>query len=300
MNEYSELIKSVASLLWPLFAFTTLFIFKDEIRDVISRLKKGKLLGQELELNDSLENLQKSASELSEEVASIPVIEPSSSALDESEPIQENKDDSTIKSIIHEAARSPKAALLLLASNIEKESRQTLASTGLIKGRTYVNLKQAVEELDNHYGLPRHISSSLRLFSETRNKIMHGGETDERNILSAIDSGISILKSLQAIPREINKVHNPGVTVYSDPECKNPIEGVKGVILQSSSPSGAKVSYRIFPTTRTHFEKGKKVAWEWSHENIWSDAWYKDPESGEIKLAWNSAMEFVGRHLDDL
>lgn len=146
---------------------------------------------------------------------------------------------------------------------------------------------------------PRHISSSLRLFWETRNKIIHGGETDESNILSAIDSGVSILKSLQALPRETNWVHHLGVPIYSDPECTIPIKNAKGVILKSASSSGAKTFYRIFPTTRTHFEKGRKVAWEWSQENTWSDAWYRDPASSEIKLAWNASMEFVGRNLDE-
>jgi len=295
MSEISELLKALASLLWPIFAFVVLFLFRSQLADAIGRFKKGKLLGQEVELNDSLANLQRSASQLSEEVSAIP-----SSEVESSDSNELKDDESSVKTIIHEAARSPKAALILLAAEIEKEAKQTLASIGKLKGRKSVNLRQAIDELDSHYGLPRHISSSLRLFWETRNKIIHGGETDERNILSAIDSGVSILKSLQALPRETNWVHHPGVPIFSDSECAVPIKDGKGVILKSASSSGAKTFYRIFPTTRTHFEKGKKVAWEWSHENSWSDAWYRDPESNEIKLAWNSSMEFVGRHLDDV
>jgi hypothetical protein len=296
MSEISELLKAIATLLWPIFAFVVLFVFKGQLAEAIGRLKKGKLLGQEVELSDSLESLQRSASQLSDEVSSIPSSEMQNSDENKS---QEN-DESNIKTIIHEAARSPKVALILLATDIEKEARQTLASTGKLQGRKNVSLRQAIDELDSHYGLPKHISSSLRLFLETRNKIIHGGETDERNILSVIDSGVSILKSLQALPRETNWVHHPSVKIFSDPECTIPINNGKGVILKSESSSGAKVFYRIFPTTRTHFEKGKKVAWEWSNENTWSDAWYKDPETNEIKLAWNSSMEFVGRHLDEI
>jgi hypothetical protein len=295
MSEISELLKALASLLWPIFAFVVLFLFRSQLADAIGRFKKGKLLGQELELNDSLANLQRSASQLSEEVSAIP-----SSEVESSDGNELEDDESSVKSIIHEAARSPKAALILLAAEIEKEAKQTLASIGKLKGRKSINLRQAIDELDSHYGLPRHISSSLRLFWETRNKIIHGGETDERNILSAIDSGVSILKSLQALPREANWVHHPGVPIFADSECTVPINNGKGVILKSASSSGAKIFYRIFPTTRTHFKKGRKVAWEWSHENRWSDAWYRDPESNEIKLAWNSSMEFVGCHLDDV
>ncbi|HCG5526981.1 TPA: hypothetical protein NJ013_004389 [Vibrio parahaemolyticus] len=54
MNEISELLKAIAALLWPIFAFVTLFVFKDQIAEAIGRLRKGKLLGQELELSDSL------------------------------------------------------------------------------------------------------------------------------------------------------------------------------------------------------------------------------------------------------
>jgi len=294
MSEISELLKALASLLWPIFAFVVLFLFRSQLAEAIGRFKKGKLLGQEVELSDSLASLQRSASKLSEEISAIP-----SSEIESSDNDEQNNDESNVKAIIQEAARSPKAALLLLAAEIEKEAKQTLASIGKLKGRKSINLRQAIDELDSHYGLPRHISSSLRLFWETRNKIIHGGETDESNILSAIDSGVSILKSLQALPRETNWVHHPGVPIYSDPECTVPIKNAKGVILKSASSSGAKTFYRIFPTTRTHFEKGRKVAWEWSQENTWPDAWYRDPASSEIKLAWNASMEFVGRNLDE-
>lgn len=296
MNEISELLKAIASLLWPIFAFVSLFMFKDRIGEAIGRLKKGKLLGQEVELNDSLESLQRSASELSEEVSAIPASEAQSDDKDETT----QEDDSNLRAIIHEAARSPKAALILLATDIEKEAKQTLASNGKLKGRKNISLKHAVDELDSHYGLPKHVSSSLRLFWETRNKIIHGGDADDRSILSALDSGVSILKSLRALPRETNWVHHPGVDIYSDPECTVPITNGKGIILKSASVSGANIFYRIFPSTCTHFVKGKKVAWEWGSENRWSDAWYRDPDTNEAKPAWSSSMEFVGRHLDEV
>ena len=65
MSEISELLKALASLLWPIFAFVVLFLFRSQLGDAIGRFKKGKLLGQEVELNDSLANLQRSASQLS-------------------------------------------------------------------------------------------------------------------------------------------------------------------------------------------------------------------------------------------
>jgi len=298
MTELSELIKAFASLLWPILGFVFVFLFRNDIANAIGRIKKGKFLGQEVELSDDLEKLQQTVVEASEEVASLPPISIEENS--DQEKLNKEIEDDAIKAIIKEAGRSPKTALILLASEVEKEARQTLASIGKLKGTQKLTLSKLIDELDSHYGLPRHVSSSLRMFWDTRNKIIHGGETEDGSILSAIDSGVTILQTLYSLPREKNWVHHEGVTIYSDESCNNEIPGAKGIILKSSSSSGARTFYRIFPSTRTHFKKGKRVAWEWGFENTWRDAWYKDPETNEIKLAWNSSAEFVGRNLDNI
>lgn len=297
MKYVAEILNSISALLWPIFAFSAIFLFRKDISSAIARIKKGTFLGQEVELSDSLNRLHESANILSEEVSEIPSKQQPTTVA-ENDTV--NREEETIKSIIQEAARSPKAALLLLAAEIERETRHTMACLGLLDGRKNISLMQAISELDSHYGFPRHVPSSLKLFWETRNKLIHGGTADDGNILSAIDSGVSILKSLYSLPREANWIHNPGIAIYSDPECKNIFETGKGVILKSSSPSGAKTFYRIFPTTKTDYIKGKRVSWEWSFSNSWNSAWYKDPDSGEVKQAWMSSAEFVGRHLDDI
>lgn len=303
MNEWSELLKAIATLLWPVLSFVALIIFHKEIAKTIGRIKKGKFLGQEIELSEELLKLQQSATEASEEVSSLSKNKPLQENGDEgASSLPDNGDEITdiIRSIIDESGRSPIAALFLLATEVEKEAKLALASSGKLGGRSKLSLQQIINELDSHYGLPKHVASSLRLFWDTRNKIIHGAEADERNIFSAIDSGIIILRSLQAIPNETSWVHNEGVEVYSDENCQKVIQGVKGIILKTASTGGSKISYRIYPSTRAHFKKGKKVAWEWTFANSWSNAWYKDPESGEIKCAWSSSAEFIGRCLDDI
>jgi hypothetical protein len=71
-------------------------------------------------------------------------------------------------------------------------------------------------------------------------------------------------------------------------------------MLETESPGGTKKTMRIYPSTQTHFQKGKRVAWEWSFQNKWAQAWYRQPDSGEIEKAWDSSAEFVGRHLEDV
>jgi hypothetical protein len=294
VKEYADLISAIAALLWPIFAFTALFVFRAQLANLIGRLRRGKLLGQEIELSESLEKLEKSAVAVAKEVAALPA--PSQPAA-----LEEPKDDDQIKTILHEAARSPKTALILLASEIEREARQLLASVGHLKGQRYVPLSQAMDVLGKQFGgLPAHIPSSLKFFWDARNRIIHGGQAEPEEILRAIDSGITILKALEAFPREVNVVYHPGVTVFRDPLCQTPWPNVLGVILETESPGGTNKFFRIFPTTKTHFRKGKRVAWEWNDQQSWGEAWYKDPDTGETKVAWSSAMEFVGRHLDDV
>lgn len=294
MKDAAELISAVASLLWPLFAFTSLFVFKKQIGDLVGRIKRGKLLGQEIELSESLNKLEESAVAVANEVAALPA--PASV-----EVLAESPDDDQIKQILQEAVRSPRAALILLASDIEREARQLLASVGHLKGQRYVPLTQAIDVLSKQFGgLPGHIPSSLKFFWDARNRLVHGGEADSDEILRAIDSGVTILKALRAFPRETNVVYHSGVTVFQDPLCKNPWPDVRGIILETESPGGTKKFFRIFPTTRSHFQKGKRVAWEWSNEKSWGEAWYKDPDTDEIKPAWSSALEFIGRHLEDV
>lgn len=294
MKDVAALLEAIAAILWPAFAFVVLFTFKRQIGEFIGRLKKGKVLGQEIELSESLARLDKSAVEIATEAASLPAASLSLPSAD----IQANN---TIKTVLEEAARSPKTSLMLLASEIEREARELLASVGRLGSRRYIALAQALTEIGNQFGgLPGHILSTVKLFSEVRNRLIHGQSSNPEDILRAIDSGITILKALQAYPREINVIYHPGVDVYHDPLCKKLILDVKGVILETESPGGTKKSFRIFPTTKTHFKKGKRVAWEWSNQMSWGEAWYRDPDTQEIKGAWSSAMEFVGRHLDEI
>ena len=43
------------------------------------------------------------------------------------------------------------------------------------------------------------LSENLAHFREIRNRVVHGGEGSEAEILSAIDSGLTILRQLEAI-----------------------------------------------------------------------------------------------------
>lgn len=294
MDGYAQIIAAIASLLWPLVVLTGLLLFKADIKAVLHRLRRGKVMGQEIELADTLDALESSASAASAEVASLPPLQDLVSA-------ENGPNTILVAEVAREASRSPKAALIFLASEIEKEARQLVASIGHLDSRAFMPLSKSVDILGKQFGgLPPHIPSSLKYFWDVRSRIVHGLKAEDDEILRAIDSGITILNALRAFPKEINVVYHPGVDIYADEDCNQRFEGSKGVILETESPGGMQRTYRIFPTTKAHFKKGKRVAWEWSHDHSWGPAWYRDPDTGEIKRAWLSSMEFTGRHLDDV
>ena len=295
MQDFATLLQAIAAILWPVFAFTTLFFFRSQIVDITKRLKKGKLLGQEIELGESLDKLSKAVESVQSEVAVLSG-PPSPDKTAEDQAIEQD----IVRQIVREAAQSPKAALIILASEIERLAREVLATTGNLRGRRFVPIQKAIAELHQSYGLPSHVPSSLRHFWDVRNRLIHGGQGSDEDILRAIDSGISILRALQAMPRETNIVYNPCVAVFADRELTTLMPQVHGVILETQSPGGVSKSLRIFPTSQEHFEKGKHVSWEWNMDLVVGPAWYREPDSGDIKEAWYSSAEFVGRHLDDL
>ena len=130
------------------------------------------------------------------------------------------------------------------------------------------------------------------------NSIIHGAtDATDNDVFRALDSGISILRSLNALPNEVQVVYHPGVEIFSDAAGTKPIPDAKGIILEIILPGGVTKTLQIFPTTRTHFRKGKKVAWEWNMQQVWPAAWYRDPDTGAIKAAWRSSAEFIGRTL---
>ena len=296
MQNLAALLKALASVSWPAFAFTALFfLFRQEIKGAIGRIRYGKILGQEFELSDDLRQLHALADATAAETDISPADVDSIASKFETEKL-----DSMVDDILSRTTESPKLALIMLAAEIDKAVREAIATRGLLRGRQSVPTPDAIRELEQ-YGFPPNLSGSLRLFREVRSRIVHGHEATDDAILQAIDSGITILKAVNALPSERNVIYHPGVDIYSDEAClKKAMPAGKGVILETTSPDGARKSFRIFPTTKASYQKGKEVSWEWNMGEVWQACWYKDPDTGKSKPAWNASAEFVGRHLDDL
>jgi hypothetical protein len=292
MQYVAPILQALSSIAWPAFAFFAAIIFRKDITIALGRMKKGKFLGQEFELDDDLRKLEISATTTAKEIELLPPDEAGMMG-----PIEEES--SAIDAILRHAASSPKTALMLLQAELERQARHALAIRGLLNGRNNIPFRQALAEL-REYGFPSYLGDALSLFSDIRNKIIHGHSASDDDALKAIDSGITILKALSALPAETKTVYHPGVDIFSDASCEHKILEAKGIILETVSVDGSETALLIYPTTKSYFRRGKKVSWEWNLSRVWQNAWYRDPESGDIKQAWSQSAEFVGRHLDDI
>jgi hypothetical protein len=300
MDVAAKLISAIAQLLWPLLGFYFLWLFTQQITDILKRLNRAtkvKAAGIEIELDKLQERVEKAVQEVVPPALPVPRQPQTRLGKVGDEPAAPEEPVENL--ILREAAQSPKAALLLLGSEIQKRLRQLLAATNWQQNIKPEPLSEAIEKLRAQGSLPEHVTGSLKLFLDVRNKLIHG-EANDDEIFRAIDSGLTLLRAIKSIPAEVNVVYQTGVPLYSDHACTQRITDATGLMLETTSPGGLQTSYRILPTTRTHFRKGKRVAWEWSMGRQWGPAWYRDPTTNEAKQAWVSSTEFIGRHLDDV
>jgi hypothetical protein len=209
-------------------------------------------------------------------------------------------DEAPINRVISEISRSPKAALLILGSELERELRQLLWSSGWIQGVGKTTITRSVEHLVELGVVPNNLGSSVKAFLDVRNRLLHGYGVTDDEVLRAVDIGLTIFRAVLAIPREQNHVYHPGVELYKDPECNHVRDNIRGVILETTSPGGSSASHRIYPTTSSLFVKGQRVSWEWNMSIVVGESWYRDPDTGSAKYAWGQSAEFVGRNLNDL
>ena len=117
LKDIATLIEALTKAAWPILAFVLISRFHDEVGAILRRLaefKKGKLFGQEVEMEDSLNRLQLTAQAVEEKVAAIP---PEQGVIESTEPAGSETDKYLI-----EAARSPRAALIMLAAALVREA----------------------------------------------------------------------------------------------------------------------------------------------------------------------------------
>jgi hypothetical protein len=294
----AELIAAVASLVWPFIFLLLLLAFKAEFRAILRRLHKARFMGQEVELQEELGEAQRSVTIAAEEIdaSRVEVVQKTASdelAVETKETATAKKEEESdaVSTVLQVAAQSPTAGLMLLSSYIDKQLRVLTMSMGFaIRPQP---IARAAEALAKPGIIPQELAKSIASFAHVRNRVVHGSEAAPGEIMRAIDVGLQIFEALNSVPHEVNIVDHAGVPIYSDRACSEARPDVAGLILLTSAADTKPVS-RIFPTTRTDYKKGQRVAWHWNLKRTWGRTWYREPSTGEIKDAWRESAEFIG------
>lgn len=283
----NELIIAISHILWPILALVIIFTFKKEISSLLNRLRKGKFLGQELELNNEIDKFK----DLTEKA------QKSVGGENDQEEIKNSKGDE----ILSKSIEDPTIGIIMLSREIEKEIINITASLGLLSKIENKPITYRFQVLVESKYLAESILNSVKIFWDLRSKIVHGKTIeDEKQIIRVLEIGTTLLDTLKNIPRAKYSVYKKDVDLYSDSQCLTKRNDVKGIILETISPEGIHISYNLRPTTKNFYNEKDLVAWEWSFDNIWNRTFYKDPDTDRIIKAFDSSAEFVGRPIHSI
>ena len=300
-DDVAQLIEAFADLLWPVLVFVAIVMFRSELAALSKRITKLRVPGAEAELDQALDKLQVSAEEAEEATPPRPADrQPKAITVgpgvetDEALPITaattEAVEDEAGR-ILDRASNSPRAALMLLAADVERKSREVLSTRGPDAMRAPFHRQLQLMEVS-----PAVQEAALQ-FRDVRNRIVHGGVASEEETLRAIDAGLSILRALGRIPHEVNVVIEPKVKCYADAEGKLEHD-FEAVLLGAEHPPDGEFQKRAFPYTGPPLPKEEPITWEWkSGGRVFPEAWYHDPATDQLEYGWTSALEFAGRPL---
>ncbi len=84
------------------------------------------------------------------------------------------------------------------------------------------------------------------------------------------------------------------IPFYSDPECTKEVSDARLVILEAMDPDDSCYEPDIL-AAKKRYQPEQTVTWELNNKQLWEEAWFRHPKSGQIERAWTLCVEFVGR-----
>jgi hypothetical protein len=206
VKDLADLISSLASLAWPVVIVSIIYWFKPELRAFLSRIRKGKFLGTEFELDELQAKTVAAEAEADLRPDTYRWSGPTAPTTTATNDIAQD----AIEEVLREAARSPKLGLMLLSTKIERAARELVAETDIAISRGPLPLRSMIEALVRAGQFSSEGGEALALFSAIRNRIVHGEEADDDEIARAIDSGTRLLRLLVSGPRPSHETDAPG------------------------------------------------------------------------------------------
>jgi hypothetical protein len=205
-KDLADLISAFASPTWPVVILAIVNWFRPEIRAILSRIRKGKFLGQEIELDE----LQAKAevAEAKAAMAAGAMIQ-ASAGFHGSGTLTADVAQDAVEEVLREASRSPRLGLMLLSAKIERAARDLAADMDLDVSRRPVPLGTLIRGLTRAEQLTMDDAEALNLFMRVRGRIVHGHDADDDDIARAIDSGTRLLRLLLSRPRPQPEAKGP-------------------------------------------------------------------------------------------
>ncbi len=120
------------------------------------------------------------------------------------------------------------------------------------------------------------------------------GKKDQVYVTDAIGSEPETISEMPVVP---HKVLITEIPFYSDPECREEVEGASIVILRPLDPDGFGV-LDVVPC-RKKYTPGQYLTWNLNNKKVWEDCYYQNPFSGKVEQAWTMHVEYVGRVVSD-
>jgi len=275
MSSVSELLRAIASLLWPAIVIYLLIRYRAEIPKLLKRVTHisagnvGVDLGKAEEIRQEQKAQEAIAEALPVEVAEAPE---SRTVVREEEP-----------------RLTPPTAwdtdlgnrFLRAATEVERElARLTAYSRRPQSGR------ESLRQMAKH--LPPDIRSLIDDFAPLRNRVVHMGvEPDE------IEQATELAEVLLDIVRRVPVVVYPQVELYADDLGLETRRDVVGVVVETLGDED-RPERRVFPTT-LKYDAGDLLVLDFDSRRSWEHTWYRDPETSDVKFAFGYSVEFTGR-----
>lgn len=209
IEAWSKVIAAIGQVLWPLVLAIAVMIFRSDLSSILKRLKKGKLLGQEVELDPQIAAFERSTEEAVKEVDALGQEKQSAAVVAQAPSATEGNDRPELadpvaaetareeETILKYAAADPPIAVMKLGSLLEKELRLLAKVYGIDSARMPV--RRLMDALLQK-GFPAQLIESLRTFWNVRNSVVHG--EDSSGALRILDTGLTLWRTL----RELNEL----------------------------------------------------------------------------------------------
>jgi hypothetical protein len=179
--------------IWLIGIAALLFVLPD-LKSVAPYIKKIRVGDTELELKESIENLEKEVERAQDAAAK------------EKEASVSGSFSSEIEKVLEESSKDPKAALLLLSAKIEQQLRNRLEESGISTDRVFSASRYV--EIGVREGIfPQDFFPAFRDFWSVRNRVAHGAafDIDDAYILSLVSLGTELLRIASTTNTKDNK-----------------------------------------------------------------------------------------------